>query len=160
MSFKPVVIDRLTKEQKESLLAELQLDLGKHDMDFSADEMMLWDAACTAASNRVTAPRQPIKTVVGRKDNMSAREYRSRCAYIIEFMNQACGKKLDRTERIVMAEILFESLSRYMRGWMKSISAKTIFDCYESIPLAIDEDYPMYAECRLLGHLIEHPVIV
>ncbi len=53
-----------------------------------------------------------------------------------------------------MATIIFESLARYMRGWMNQISAKTIMDCYESIPLAVDADYPMYAECELLGKLL------
>jgi len=147
-------IDGMTRAQKENLLAKLEMDLSRAKVEFTADELMLWDAACEAAANATGAPAAPIHVMVGPKKPISEKAYRQRAEYITSFMHRSCGRRLNRTERLHMAAIIFESLARYLRGWANQISAKTIMDNYESIPLAVDADYPMYAECELLGKLL------
>jgi hypothetical protein len=138
----------MTVKQKEDLLTVLQNDLDR-GMELTPDEVLVWDCVCAITSVR----NQSIRTVVnGMKGGIAPRKYREIVAFIMEYMVSGCGRRLSRVEKVHLLPIIFQSVKARM-SW--TITPKTLLDNYKSIPVAMEVDYPSYADSELLDWLIK-----
>lgn len=139
--------ESMSRSEKRSLLERLEYDLSRGDVDFSSNDMLVWEAACAAASSK-----QNIRSVIPKY--ISERKYKAAVEFTMEYMAKGCGRRLNRQERVLLLDTIFEALATHMRNWGPATTAKTMIDNYEAIPEAMDNEFPGYADSELLGWLI------